>query len=97
MKLGDLWRVAILGMLAASCGDKDDVPGDGPSGSSGTQDPCKPHCDGADDKSYFQSGQYQSVTCVWYCRGDKYISETYENRGGCYDLASRYTSDPICD
>lgn len=104
------WAAAlVVVLLAAGCGGEDDDGGDPfstPPGStstkpgstaSGSEDPCKPHCDGADDTSWFQTDGYQAVTCVWYCKGNKYISETYENRRGCYALASRYTADPICD
>ncbi|MFB1036000.1 MAG: hypothetical protein QMC38_11710 [Sinobacterium sp.] len=62
-------------------------------------------CPNADDASVFQSGDYNSVDCIWYCatyngRTNVYVSLDFVNSrstGFVWIKDGEYISDGICN
>lgn len=58
-------------------------------------------CDRPNDTSSFESGSFQSFTCVWNCiefegSADRYVSLTFVPSDGCWELDQVFESFGVC-
>lgn len=84
----------VVGLLCVSCDLEEEIT------AKYTIDGRHIRCHNVTDTSNYQSGDYQSYTCVWHCatyKGKKkrYVSLTFRWEGYWY-LQSEYISSGIC-